>query len=222
MGGMRVDRRSRVWLAPAVVFCVLSVVARAQPANVKPAASDAAGVPPHNRADLGLSPKEPPPRPAASDAADKAKQLFEAILADSPERAESVFFPRAAFLLVKDIRDPGKYYDRLKTRFVEDVHALHRNLRDPKSAHFERFELASRGGFVRVHEEGNRLPYWASRHSFIHYRMAGQAEKLEVRVLITWDDHWYVIHLNEFRTGELADPAGAGTGVRAGPKVTSR
>jgi hypothetical protein len=26
----------------------------------------------------------------------------------------------------------------------------------------------------------------------------GQPRQFEVRVLITWDDHWYVIHLNEF------------------------
>lgn len=163
-------------------------------------------VPHHNRADL----KEPPPRPASSDAAATAKRLFEAIVADSPARAGDVFFPRAAFLLVKDIPDPGKYYDRLERRFAADIHALHVGLADPASARFERFELASRGGFVRVHEEGNRLPYWASRHSFIHYRAAGKPQRMEVRVLITWDDHWYVIHLSEFRTGSANDtPAGS-------------
>jgi hypothetical protein len=176
---------------------------------------DASVVPLHNRADLN----EPPPRPPASEAADKAKRLFDAIVADAPERAEDVFFPRAAFLLVKDIPDPGKYYDRLKRRFDSDVHALHASLADPASARFERFELANRGGFVRVHEEGNRLPYWASRHSFIHFRLRGQLQRLEVRVLITWDDHWYVIHLNEFRSGALANQ---GVQAGAGAKVTNR
>jgi hypothetical protein len=72
---------------------------------------------------------------------------------------------------------------------------------------------------VRVHEEGNRLPYWASRHSFIHFRMRGQAQRLEVRVLISWDDHWYVVHLNEFQSSVITNqPAPAG----AGAKVTNR
>jgi hypothetical protein len=107
----------------------------------------------------------------------------------------------------------------LKRRFVQDIHELHARLTDPANAKFERFELANRGGFVRVHEEGNRLPYWAARHSFIHYRTAGRIERLEVRVLISWDDRWYVIHLNEFRTGALANEART-PGSEA--KVTSR
>jgi hypothetical protein len=172
-------------------------------------------VPPHNRADL----KQPPPRPAAADAADKAKRLFDAIVADAPERADDVFFPRAAFLLVKDIPDPGKYYDRLKRRFVQDVHSLHASLPDAANARFERFELANRGGFVRVHEEGNKLSYWAARHSFIHYRVSGKAQRMEVRVLITWDDHWYVIHLNEFRTDIAEQPP---VPARPAAKLTTR
>lgn len=200
--------RSRGWLMLSVAICVSTGTGSAQTAPVE---TPALVVPLHNRADL----KEPPPRPPASEAADKAKRLFDAIVADAPERAEDVFFPRPAFLLVKDTRDPGKYYDRLKRRFEQDVHALHASLADPASAQFERFELANRGGFVRVHEEGNRLPYWASRHSFIHFRMRGQAQRLEVRVLISWDDHWYVIHLNEFRSSVTTNQA---TQPGVGPK----
>lgn len=174
--------------------CCLSAVAFAEPMPASPV------VPPHNRADLS----EPPPRPAASDAEAKARILFDAIVHDAPDRAQSVFFPRDAFLLVKDLRDPGKYFDRLKRRFADDIHSLHAALPDPKSARFERFELATRGGFVRVREEGNRLPYWASRHSYLYYRSGAAGARapllrLEVRVWISWDDRWYVIHLNEFR-----------------------
>jgi hypothetical protein len=124
--------------------------------------------------------------------------LFAAILSDDPRAAADVFFPRAAFLLVKDMRDPGRYYDRLFAQFERDVHALHASIPSSEraSAVFERFELASRGGWVKPHEEGNKLPYWASRHSFIHYRAAGQPRKLEVRVLISWEDQWYLIHLS--------------------------
>jgi hypothetical protein len=213
--GVRVTQRSPGWLISSVAICVCTDIGSAQTPPVPVPARDASAVPLHNRADL----KEPPSRPPASDAADKAKRLFDAILADAPERAQDVFFPRAAFLLVKDIPDPGKYYDRLKRRFEQDVHALHASLADPASAQFERFELANRGGFVRVHEEGNRLPYWASRHSFIHFRMRGKPQRLEVRVLITWDDHWYVIHLNEFRAGVIPVEA---VQVKAGAKVTNR
>jgi hypothetical protein len=141
---------------------------------------------------------EPPPRPAASSAERRARQLFEAIVRDDPKLAEGVFFPRSAFMLVKDIRDPGAYFDQLHARFKADIHALHKRLPGLEHAQFSRFELAKRGGYVVVNEEGNRLPYWASRHSFLHYTSQGTSHQLEVRVLITWDDEWYVIHLSEF------------------------
>jgi len=158
------------------------------------AQADGPKIPAHNRADE----REPPPRPDASSAERRAKRLFEAIVHDDPTLADGVFFPRAAFLLVKDIRDPGAYFDQLHARFATDIHALHKRLPGLAQAQFERFELARRGGFVAVREEGNRLPYWASRHSVMHYTSRGEPHQFEVRVLITWDDEWYVIHLNEF------------------------
>ena len=81
---------------------------------------------------------------------------------------------------------------------VEDIHELHQSLPNLDRATYERLELVRRGGWVTVGEEGNRLPYWVSRHSLLHYRVDGRPRSFEVRVLITWDDHWYVTHLNEF------------------------
>jgi hypothetical protein len=159
-----------------------------------PSPPTAAAVPAHNRAEQRV----PPPRPDASSAERRAKLLFDAIVRDDPALAQGVFFPRDAFLLVKDIRDPGRNFDQLHARFIADIHALHRTLPGLADARFDRFELARRGAFMRVHEEGNRLPYWASRHSVLHYTSRGEAHQLEVRVLITWDDQWYVIHLSEF------------------------
>jgi hypothetical protein len=137
-----------------------------------------------------------PLTPPIGDFDARAQRLFEAILHDAPEQASEVFFPRDAFLQVKAIPNPGRYYDKLYARFQQDIHALHRVL--AKDAQFERFELAKPGGYVKPGEEGNHLPYWAARHCFLHYRERGQAKKLEVRVLITWQDRWYLIHLNEF------------------------
>lgn len=159
-----------------------------------PARTQPTPIPEHNRADL----KESPPRPSPETAIAAAKLLFDAIVRDQPEAAAAAFFPRPAFLLVKDIKDPGRYYDQLYRRFIADVHALHQSLPGLSNAQFDRFELSPRGGFMRVHEEGNRLPYWAARHNTLWYRSAGQLRHFEVRVLITWDDRWYVIHLNEF------------------------
>jgi hypothetical protein len=96
------------------------------------------------------------------------------------------------------MQKPERYYDRLRARFDRDVHTLHETTPDLKEARFERLELGSRGGWMKVGEEGNRLPYWAARHAWLHYRVGAEPRKLEVRVLITWGTRWYLIHLNEF------------------------
>ena len=120
------------------------------------------------------------------------RTLFEAVVRDDPRLAEQCFFPREPFLQVKAIPDPGRYWDRLHARFARDVHALHAGT--PGIA-----GLAQRGGLVKPGEEGNRLAYWASRHSWLHFRVGAQAKRFEVRVLISWQDRWYVIHLSEFK-----------------------
>jgi len=151
-------------------------------------------VPEHNRASL----REAPPRPAVGDAADKARRLFEAIRRDDPSSIADFFLPRDAFRLIKAITNPDRRYDQLFRAYEEDIHELHASLRGLDRAQFSRFELVRRGGWVIVGEEGNRLPYWVSRHSFMEYRVDGRPVRFEVRVLITWNDHWYVTHLNEF------------------------
>jgi len=169
-------------------------IATAVPATPHARADEPSTVPAHNRADQ----REAPPRPELGDAAAKASLLFDAIVNDDPGRAASFFFPRDAFLQVKAMAHPERYYDRLRARFDADVHALHASTPDLARAKFDHLELVARGGWVAVGDEGNRLPYWASRHSWLHYRVGDEARKIEVRVLITWDDHWYVIHLSEF------------------------
>lgn len=180
-------QRARVPLPFVFAFALAgSIVPRTQ--------AQTAAIPAHNRADQVAS----PPRPAQGDADVRARALFEAIVHDEPARAEAFFFPRGAFLLVKAMAHPERYYDRLRRRFEQDIHALHAATKDLDRARFERLDLGRRGGFVRVGEEGNRLPYWAARHARLHYRVGEEPRSIEVRVLITWDDVWYVIHLSEF------------------------
>lgn len=137
-------------------------------------------------------------RPEAGDLDTKIHRLWDAIVHDDPALALDVFFPREPFLSIKAMREPGRYYDRLRARFERDIHSLHASTPDLPRAVFDRFELARRGGYVQVGEEGNRLPYWASRHSRLYYRVGQQTRSIEVRVVIAWEARWYVIHLSEF------------------------
>jgi hypothetical protein len=180
--------------AVIVGLCWLSALGAFGAARPTSAQTTTTEIPPHNRADQSAT----PPRPPVGDLDDKAHKLWDAIVHDDPKLAEGAFFPRPAFLRVKDIADPGRYYDQLHRRFEHDIHALHAATADLDRATFERLELVTRGGFVGVRQEGNRLPYWASRHCWLHYRVGHEHRRLQVRVLITWDDRWYVIHLSEF------------------------
>ncbi|MDB4991583.1 MAG: hypothetical protein JWN04_6761, partial [Myxococcaceae bacterium] len=92
-----------------------------------------------------------------------------------------------------------RYFDKLEARFVRDIHALHQATGGLSEASFVRLELGTRGGWVRPGEEGNRLGYWAARHALLHYRLGSDERVLEVRVLISWQQRWYVIHLSEFQ-----------------------
>ncbi len=145
---------------------------------------------------------DPPPRPPAGDAEERARRLFDAIVQDDADRAADFYMPREAFLELKGIADPGGYWDRLFPRYLRDIHALHEALPDLDRAEFIRFELVRRGGWVGLRDEGNRLPYHVSRHSWIHYRVGDEERRLEVRVLITWGDRWYLSHLCEFHCEE--------------------
>jgi hypothetical protein len=149
-------------------------------------------------APAGAQDEPVPPRPPEGDVHDKVRRLWDAIVKGDPALATGVFFPREPFLQIKNMQDPGRYYDKLRARFDQDIRALHEQTPDLDRATFERFELARRGGYVRVREEGNLLPYWASRHSRLFYRVGKQVRSLDVRVLIAWQDVWYVIHLSPF------------------------
>ena len=167
----------------------------AQPAAEPMAERAAVAVPPQNSRRLS----EAPTRPEVGDAEERARRLFAAIVHDDPQRAMDFFFPREAFLELKGIADSGRYWDRLMGRYVRDVHDLHENTPDLDQAEFVRLDIVRRGGWVAVREEGNRLPYWASRHAAIYYRVGEEERRMEVRVLITWGERWYIIHLSEFR-----------------------
>jgi hypothetical protein len=143
-------------------------------------------------------PVSAPERPASEGAQGPARLLFQAIVEDQPALVDTFFFPRDAFVEVKAMARPERYWDKLHARFAADIHALHVRTPVLARASFVRLELTARGGYVLPGEEGNKLPYWAARHAWLHYRVGDQLRKLEVRVLITWKDTWYVIHLNEF------------------------
>lgn len=136
---------------------------------------------------------ERPPRPEVGDAAERATRLFEAVQRDDPEHASDFFFPREPFRILKGIADPDRYWNVLFGHYERDIHALHEEV--PAEATFDRLVMTRRGGWVERRQEANSLPYWASRHDWVYYRVGEQERRFEIRTLINWGPRWFITHL---------------------------
>jgi hypothetical protein len=160
------------------------------------AAADDAGAsapPPSVVADNKVSPTEGP------ELQERAKALFEAIVKDEPERAESFWFPREPFIPLKDIKDPGKYWDQLHRTYAKDVHALHKKRKSWDGAEFVSFGGWARTKWVPPGDEANKIGYYRAFDGKLRFRQGDKDGSLDVHVIITWQGRWYITHLRKFR-----------------------
>lgn len=135
-------------------------------------------------------------RPAPTSAEAAARRIFAAIVADTPATVHDTFFPRDPFLVLKGIDDPGHYHDVLLRHFDRDIHALHAELTRRGTPVFDRFQFSTRATWQPIRSEANALPYWAVRHSVVHYRIGNTRGQFEIKVFINWGTTWYVTHLS--------------------------
>lgn len=171
----------------ACALCLISITAFAQRRTAAPTIP----IPPENDAHLTTASTRPPVTTAEAG----TRRLFAAIVADTPQTVHDVFFPRDPFLVLKGISDPGAYHDVLLRHFDRDIHTLHAQITSRGTPTFERFEFSTRARWQPIRSEANALPYWAVRHSFVHYRVGNAAAQFEIKVFINWGTHWYITHL---------------------------
>ena len=176
-------RVSRSTLIAALL--VLPLLSTAEAESPKPL------VPAHNDPRL----KRPPPVPPPASASERAKLLVQAIRQSKPELATPFFFPQDAFRRVKAIGNPDRYYRRLLQLYREDVLELRRGLAHPDRIEFVSFKLSRSVRWTPKGKESNALPYWDAYGSKVLVRDGGKTRALRVRVMITWDDEWFVTHL---------------------------
>jgi hypothetical protein len=143
-------------------------------------------------------------RPRSSDPAyqARARALWDAIVADDPERAMPAFFPVTAYKQVKAIPTPeSDWKRRLVAAFARDIHHLHERLGARASdATFVELEVASeRSRWVEPNEESNKIGYWRVYGSKIRYQVGDNAGAFDVSSLISWRGEWYVVHLSGFK-----------------------
>ena len=168
-----------------------------------PTATTAKGAPTTTTVDPGTLPQTDE-KPTATGAEFDAHvdALWQAIVRDDPSLALPFFFPKTAYLQVKDIQDPaGDYQSRLIANYEDDVHALHAQLGDAAS----RAQLVGmsvpndQAQWITPGTEYNKGSYWRVYGSTLNSTVDGQSRSFPVTSLISWRGQWYVVHLGEVR-----------------------
>jgi hypothetical protein len=144
-------------------------------------------------ADNKVSPTE------GAELTERAKGLFEAIVNDKPELGEPFWFPKEPFIPLKDVKNPGRYWETLHKTYVSDIHALHRQRKSWAGATFVRFDRGSKPKWVKPGDEANKIGYHRSFHGSLRFEVDGKSESVDVHTVITWQGRWFITHLRKFK-----------------------
>jgi hypothetical protein len=132
---------------------------------------------------------------------DRMKRLWEAIVADDPEKVRDFCFPVEAYSQVKGIEKPERDWKyRLWKNFKRDIHKYHQRLGKKRGeAKLLEIEVRTKPKWMKPGSEGNLIGYWRVTRSFIHYENAeGKKRRFDLTSMISWRGHWYVVHLHGF------------------------
>jgi hypothetical protein len=157
------------------------------------AAAAADGGAPAIVADNKVSPTE------GAELQERAKGLFEAIVKDEPALGDPFWFPKEPFVPLKDVKDPGRYWETLHKTYVNDIHALHRKRKSWAGATFVRFDRGSTPKWVKPGDEANKIGYYRSFHGLLRFEVDGERESIDVHTVITWQGRWFITHLRKFK-----------------------
>ena len=143
-------------------------------------------VPPQNK-EMGTMPP--------MDSADAlAQSLFTALQNNDSSTANSLIFPEAEFIALKDIKDAKYYYKRLTLEIIRDFSKQQDQLKTYKDLKYVSFK---RGGckWKAAGSEYNKIAYWSCYRNRILATADGKQIQLDLRTLINWGDKWFITHL---------------------------
>ena len=126
-----------------------------------------------------------------------AKSLWQAIVQDKPELAQSFFFPLSAYRQVKAIWDAdADYQNRLIAWYDLDIQAAHDHLGTTTDARFVSMDVPeSNAEWIEPGVEYNKGSYYRVYGTRLNYTVNGHAASIGVFSLISWRGEWYVVHL---------------------------
>jgi len=135
--------------------------------------------------------------------------LWRGIVSDSLQRALPAFFPRAAYLQVKQIPDAGADYDeRLLGNFRLDIRAAHALLgTTPARSKVIRVDVPRVWAWIPPGYCDNRIGYWHAPGARLVYEEDGRVGSFGIFSFISWRGQWYVVHLAVWNEpGTIDDP----------------
>jgi hypothetical protein len=131
----------------------------------------------------------------SADLTERAGHLLEAIATGEPRRADDFFFPRAPFVPLKDVRDPGRYFDQLLATYHRDIRDIRARRRDWSSVRFVSFTIGTTPTWVAVGREYNRIGYYRTFGGRLRWQGDGSSGTIDVSTIISYHGRWYVTHL---------------------------
>ncbi|MBW4077416.1 MAG: hypothetical protein HIU84_02665 [Acidobacteria bacterium] len=127
------------------------------------------------------------------------RTLWRAIASDSPTLGERVFFPREAYLRMKQgqiVNPAADYRDRLIALFALDVSAYHHFLDTrPHVSLLRVLSARADAAWIAPGTCENRIGYWHLPGVRLIFRRGARVESVAVASLISWRGVWYVVHL---------------------------
>jgi hypothetical protein len=142
--------------------------------------------------------KSRPPQ-VSDDLQERAAHLIDAIVKNDASLADDFFFPKAPFIPLKDVADPGRYFDQLLATYHRDIAALRSERKDWTGATFVSFELGTPPTWVAPGKEYNKIGYFRTFGGKLRYRIGDKSKEMTVSTIISWDGRWYVTHLSPIR-----------------------
>jgi hypothetical protein len=147
--------------------------------------------------------------------------LWTGVAQDSVGPALAAFFPKAAYLQLKNIAGASSdWTNRLVHDYSLDIAAAHALLgQNASTARLLRVDVEP--GYGHWIEPGvcdNGVGYYEMPNARVVYRAAGTTHSFGIASMISWRGVWYVVHLGAVLrpadTGEVDEPV-SGPGVPA-------
>jgi hypothetical protein len=127
----------------------------------------------------------------------RVRVLWQAIVDDDAAAAMPAFFPKAAYVQLKNLGNAAGDYDyRLAGYFKLDVHAAHRLLGpDAATARLVRLDVpAANAEWMWPGSEENKVAYYRVYGSRLSYTVNGKTHSLGIFSMLSWRGQWYPVH----------------------------